>query len=280
VSAAEVATGAAGTGESGSEVAALRAEVAALRARVEELAALAAGRSDRFAAVYPAFEDRFRGSEADVRARLAVHLPPVRAAVRPDADGPRVLDVGPGRGEWLALLAAAGVSALGVDDNPPMVEVLRRRGLDVVLADGTAHLEAVPAGSLDAVTAFHVVEHLDLESLLALLAAARRALRPGGLLLAETPNPTNLVMGACNFHLDPTHRAPIPPAQLEFLLRASGFVEVEVRPLHPKEDVDLSGLRLDGVPAADAAVLAAALQKGLFGPQDYAVLATTGTGTD
>jgi SAM-dependent methyltransferase len=266
------------TDELRAEVAGLREEVRALRAQVERLAAVAGGRSARFAAVYPAFEDRFRGSEQEVRGRLAVYLPRVRGAVRADAGGPRVLDVGPGRGEWLAMLAEDGVAAAGVDDNLPMVEHLRGRGLEVVHGDGTGHLESVPAGSLDVVTAFHVVEHLDLEALLGLLGAARRALRPGGLLVAETPNPTNLVMGACNFHLDPTHRTPIPPAQLEFLVRASGFGGVEVWPLHPKEDLDLSGLRLDGVDAVATRTLAAALQKGLFGPQDYAVLAEVPAG--
>jgi O-antigen chain-terminating methyltransferase len=260
------------------ELAELRAEVRDLRDRVAALTAAAGGHSDRFAAIYPAFEERFRGSEADVRERLSVYLPPVREVVRPDARGPRLVDVGPGRGEWLALLAEAGLPAVGVDDNLPMVEHLRGRGLDVVHADGTAHLESVEPGSLDAVTAFHVVEHLDLDALLALLAAARRALRPGGLLVAETPNPTNLVMGACNFHLDPTHRAPIPPAQLEFLVRAGGFAEVRTWALHPKEDLDLSGLELAGVSPAASAAVALALQKGLFGPQDYAVLARTPTG--
>ena len=260
------------------ELAELRAEVRALRDRVEALSAAARGHSDRFAAIYPAFEERFRGSEADVRERLAVYLPRVREVVRPDAGGPRLVDVGPGRGEWLALLAGSGVPAVGVDDNLPMVRHLRERGLDVVHADGTDHLGSVAPGSLDAVTAFHVVEHLDLDALLALLAAARRALRPGGLLVAETPNPTNLVMGACNFHLDPTHRAPIPPAQLEFLVRAGGFAEVETWALHPKEDLDLSGLELAGVSPAASAAVALALQKGLFGPQDYAVLARTPAG--
>jgi SAM-dependent methyltransferase len=260
--------------ELGSLIARLQAEVRALRAAVAELRT---GHSPRFAAIYPAFEDRFRGTEADVRDRLAPYLPEVRAAVQADVAGPRVLDVGPGRGEWLGLLAEAGLPAVGVDDNAAMVEVLRSRGLDVVHADATGHLAALPPASLDVVTAFHVVEHLDLDALLGLLAAARRVLRPGGLLVAETPNPTNLVMGACNFHLDPTHRTPIPPAQLEFLTTASGFVEVRTWALHPKEDVDLAGLRLDGVSAADTATLAAALQKGLFGPQDYALLARAGT---
>lgn len=252
----------------------LRTELAELRAEVAWLRERLAGVGPRFAQMYPAFEDRFRGSTDDVRARLAVHLPRVLAAVTPGAPGPRVLDAGPGRGEWLALLAESGVAAAGADDNAGMVERLRADGLDVAHADATTHLDTLAPGSLDAVTAFHVVEHLDLDAVLGLLAAARRALRPGGLLVAETPNPTNLVMGACNFHIDPTHRAPVPPAQLEFLVAASGFTAVQIVPLHPKADVDLSGLRLPGVSAQASAAVALALQKGLFGPQDYAVVGT------
>jgi O-antigen chain-terminating methyltransferase len=185
-----------------------------------------------------------------------------------------VLDLGPGRGEWLALLAEAGVVAAGVS-NAAMVEQLRGRGLDVVLGDAAEHLAAPPERSLDVVTAFHAVEHLDLEALLELLTQACRVRRPGGLLIAETPNPSNLVMGACNFHVDPTRRSPVPPAQLQFLAAASGFSEIGIWELHPKEDVDLSGLRLSGVGDGDSAVLAAALQKDLFGPQDYALFLRT-----
>ncbi len=259
------------------EIARLRAELAETRSELGALRALLAerDRSPRFAAIYPAFEDRFRGTEADVRARLSVYLPEVSACVRADADGPQVLDLGPGRGEWLALLSEAGIPAVGVDDSAAMVERLRGRGLDVVLGDAARHLADTTDGTLDVVTAFHVVEHLGLESLLALLAQTRRVLRPGGLLILETPHPANLVMGACNFYLDPTHRSPVPPARLEFLAAASGFSDIRTWELHPKEDVDLSGLRLEGVGAADTAVLAAALQKGLFGPQDYALLGRT-----
>lgn len=246
------------------ELARLRAEVAGLSARLDALTAP----SPRFAALYRAFEDRFRGPEADVRDRLAIYLPRIRDV----AGGGRVLDVGPGRGEWLALLGEHGIPAYGVEANATMVERLSARDVDVVAADALQHLGALPAGELDAVTAFHVVEHLDLDDLLGLLAAAARALRPGGLLVVETPDPTNLVMGACNFRFDPTHRHPLPPALTEFLVAASGFTGVEVWKLHPKEDVELAGLRLDGVDDGTTALLAQALAKGLFGPQDYAIL--------
>jgi O-antigen chain-terminating methyltransferase len=267
-----------GPGALRAELALVRAELAQLREQVERLTRAPGRRQDgaegRLAAVYPAFEDRFRGSEREVRERLAGYLPVVLATVRAGPDtGPRVADVGPGRGEWLAMLADDDVAAVGIEDNAAMVARLRDRGLDAVHADAVAHLRTVPPGSLDVVTAFHVVEHLEPDDVLALLAAARDALRPGGLLVAETPDPTNLVMGACNFHLDPTHRAPVPPAQLEFLVSAGGFVDVETWRLHPKEDVDLSGLRLPGIDATASALVADALQRGLFGTQDHAVLA-------
>ena len=55
---------------------------------------------------------------------------------------------------------------------------------------------------------------------------------------------------------------------------ALGRVREAVRYLLASGD-DIAGLRLTGVGAQDTALLAAALQKGLFGPQDYALLART-----
>jgi len=254
----------------------LQRQVAELQERLSALSELpaapgvppAAQPSGAFAAVYPAFEARFRGDEADIRQRLSVYLPDLARAAR----GQPLLDIGPGRGEWLALVEEAGVEAYGVDTDAQFVAAAQAKGQRVVHADAVEHLRAVDEGSLDAVSAFHVAEHLPTDVLVELLLAARRALAPGGVLLLETPNPSNIVMGACNFYLDPTHERPLPPALTEFLIQQAGFERVEVRPLHPKEPVDLTGLRLEGVAEADARLLAAALTKGLFGPQDYAVV--------
>ena len=54
-----------------------------------------------------------------------------------------VLDVGCGRGEFLALLEASGISARGVDTNREMVAAARERGLDVVESDALAYLESL-----------------------------------------------------------------------------------------------------------------------------------------
>ncbi|MGI3781671.1 MAG: methyltransferase domain-containing protein [Janthinobacterium lividum] len=224
------------------------------------------GTGPRFAAVYGQFADRFRGSRAEVTAKLRPYLDDVRRVLRPTEPGPRVVDVGCGRAEWLTLLRDEGVVARGVDQNADFVATGLAGGLDVVRADAVAYLAGLDEGSLDLVTAFHLVEHLDTETLLALFEAARHALRPGGRLLLETPDPTNLTMGACNFYLDPTHRSPLPPALTAFLVGASGFSDVEIRPLHP-DDSPLDPAA--GPPSPVEALVVRALR----GPRDYAVLA-------
>jgi 2-polyprenyl-3-methyl-5-hydroxy-6-metoxy-1,4-benzoquinol methylase len=229
---------------------AIEARLAQLEATVARLRATEPG--PRFAAIYPGFQDRFRGSEADITAKLSAYLPDVDRLVSTGG----VVDVGPGRGEWLALLAERGVSAHGVDTHRGLAEACRGKGLEVVLADAATHLSALAPGSVDMVTAFHVIEHLGVEELIELIDSARRALRPGGCLLFETPNPTNLIMGACDFYNDPTHRSPLPPDLTAYLISAHGFRDIEVRHLHPKkvvEDDDQVGVHL-------------------YGPQDYAVL--------
>jgi O-antigen chain-terminating methyltransferase len=247
--------------ETSRQLASLQAELHRLRATVE-------GGGPRFATLYADFTDRFRGSTDEVTAKLAGYLPDVRRIVGSaggrSAASATVVDLGSGRGEWLALLRDVGVPALGVDANAAFVQAGRARGLDVVHGDAVAHLEGLPPDSVDLVTAFHLIEHLDVETLLALLGAAWQALRQGGCVLLETPNPSNLQMAACDFYNDPTHRSPLPPALTEYLVVASGFGNVEVRPLHPHgsfEPASAAGQSVEHLVA-----------RTLYGPQDYAVL--------
>jgi SAM-dependent methyltransferase len=247
------------------ELAETTQRAAGLETELRELRAKVDGSGPRFAELYADFTDRFRGSTAEVTAKLSGYLADVRRLVGA-GDGGGVVDVGSGRGEWLALLREVDIPASGVDANPTFVEAGRARGLDLIRGDAVAYLQSLPPDSVDLVTAFHVIEHLDVEELLGLLAAARQALRPGGCVLVETPNPTNLRMAACDFYNDPTHRSPLPPALTEYLVSASGFENVEVRALHPTE----SPFEPSGSDAGQQVERLVALI--LFGPQDYAVL--------
>ena len=144
-----------------------------------------------------------------------------------------MVDVGPGRGEWLALLAARRIPAHGVDTHEQLRRPVPGEGAPGHPRAGRRSPGIPRARHGDIVTAFHVIEHLDTEELIELILAARQALRPGGCLLLETPNPTNLVMGSCDFYNDPTHRSPLPPDLTVFLVTAHGFGQVEVRHLNP-----------------------------------------------
>jgi SAM-dependent methyltransferase len=242
--------------------------VRALEAELHELRASCGkggpeGWGPRFAAIYDAFTDRFRGSTAEVSAKLEGYLPDVHRLVGTGG----VVDLGCGRGEWLTLLRDAGVPSSGIDANPRFVAAGRARGLDIELGDAIGHLQGLSPDSVDMVTAFHVIEHLGTEELLALLDAARRALRPGGCVLLETPNPANLVMAACDFYNDPTHRSPLPSALTEYLVSTQGFGDIEVRPLHPKPS-PLARYGGEGV----SPQMHELLSQLLWGPQDYAVL--------
>ena len=74
------------------------------------------------AATYVGFEDRFRGSQSEIRRRVEEYLPLLASA----SD---IVDVGCGRGELLDLLQQRRISARGVDTNAAMVELCRARGL-------------------------------------------------------------------------------------------------------------------------------------------------------
>jgi len=182
--------------------------------------------ADALAEVQPPLPESFRGSEDEIRHRMDRYLPDLK----PKAP---VLDLGCGRGELLLLLREAGVDATGVEGDPALAEAARRRGLEVVEGDVLEVVKEQESESRGAVTAVHLFEHLTSAKLIAVLAEIRRVLRPGGLLIAECPNPHSLRVGASLFWQDPTHQRPLLPETLELMLRAAGFVFDRRELLHP-----------------------------------------------
>jgi len=150
----------------------------------------------------------------------------------------------------------------------------------VHLADAFAHLAALADGSLAAITLVQVVEHLLPEGLLRLFRLAAQKLAPGGLVIAETLNPTCLLTLSNWFLLDPSHRTPLHPKTLQFLMEQAGLCQVQLRFLHPVPE----GGRLAAPPPDEAQrgpeALSGWLQRHveqlnqfLYGPQDYAAIA-------
>lgn len=208
---------------------------------------------------YRAFEDRHRGSRALIKSRLEVYHPflaPLAALASP----PAALDLGCGRGEWLELLIESGFSARGVDLDDEMLAACRDRGFDVSTADAVSALQSQPDASLALVSAFHLVEHIPFDQVRELIAQALRVLQPGGLLILETPNPENLVVGTANFYTDPSHLRPIPPLLLDFAVEFGGFARHKIVRLQEaaalREAVPLELISVLGGVSPDYAVIA------------------------
>ncbi|MDX6611481.1 MAG: hypothetical protein QOD75_667 [Blastocatellia bacterium] len=212
-------------------------------------------------AFYVALEEQFRGSREEIKDRLRIYLPLViNAGI--GADDKPILDVGCGRGEWLELLGEQGLVASGIDSNRMQVAKSRELGLNVAEAELLDYLRRTPDSSLGAVTGFHIVEHLPVETLVAFLDETVRVVVSGGAVIFETPNPENILVGSCNFYFDPTHRNPLPGPVLKFLIESRGFKDVQILKMNPSDEAPVKG----------GTDLAKRFNQYFYGPMDYAVI--------
>ena len=189
--------------------------------------------SDNF---YRDFEERFRGSRELIKERLKFYLPFVQP-LHKYHEPAHAMDLGCGRGEWLELLNENGFEAQGVDLDDSMLAACRERGLNVSTGDAIKLLREFPDVSQSVISGFHIAEHIPFESLQELIKESLRALKPGGLLILETPNPENIVVATCSFYLDPTHQRPIPPQLLAFLPEHGGFMRTKLLRLQESKDL-------------------------------------------
>jgi O-antigen chain-terminating methyltransferase len=137
----------------------------------------------------------------------------------------------------------------------------RENGLAVFHEDALQFLRSQSEGQFAAITAFHIFEHLPFALLAEWLLEIHRVLCPGGILIAETPNPENLIVGANTFHRDPTHTRPLPSGVLAILSETLGFTVKQIRPLHPHGDLAAA---LKDLPEPTAYLL--------YGYQDYGLI--------
>ena len=230
----------------------------------DQLSAFVNGHKEhRYDSLYAAFEDVFRGTRDEIKARQSVYLPLLKEHGI-GTQSMAVLDLGCGRGEWLEVLREESLESRGVDNNEEMVNRCKSLGLSVIKDDALSYVHALPEASVGAVTSFHMIEHMTFDAIMALVDGCLRVLKPGGLIILETPNPANILVGAHTFHLDPTHLKPVPSPMLRFFVEARGFCDVHVLELHPYPET----LRFPD----DEKGMASRLNDYLYGPQDYAVI--------
>lgn len=171
---------------------------------------------------YAHFEERFRGTAEEVKKMLRPYL-------HFFADRENVLDVGCGRGEFLELLREAGIrEALGVDISVSMLKTATEKGLRCIKGDALAFLKEAGKDSFGGIFSAQVIEHLTPEEIRELVVQARRALNVDSPLVLETVNPLSVFALSRIYFLDVTHRQPLHPEFMRYLLETSGFSEVEI----------------------------------------------------
>jgi 2-polyprenyl-3-methyl-5-hydroxy-6-metoxy-1,4-benzoquinol methylase len=144
----------------------------------------------------------------------------IRYEVSPPA---RLLDVGAGRGRFVAAARRAGYDATGIEPSRRGTEAAAQVGAPV-LRTGVEEADIEP-GSVQVVSLWHVLEHL--EDPAGVLDRIRSWLAPGGTLLVGVPNLDSLqarLGGEYWYHLDvPRHRTHFTARGLEALLGSCGF---------------------------------------------------------
>jgi 2-polyprenyl-3-methyl-5-hydroxy-6-metoxy-1,4-benzoquinol methylase len=214
---------------------------------------------------YTGFENRFRGSEDAVKIQLEEYLPFFKK-------GNKVVDLGCGRGEFLDLLKSKWIDAEGIDINEQMVSICKDKGLSCRKGDILEQLIEYANSSLGGIFSSQVIEHLPPPYLKRLLELAFNKLEPSAPIVLETINPTSVFALVQIYHLDISHKQPVHPQALKYLLESSGFKDIQIQYSAPLEEEMLKTL-----PGADehTALLNQnidSLNKLLYAPPNYAAI--------
>ena len=171
---------------------------------------------------YLDFENRFRGSRSSVLEKLSCY-DSLLQRISKNLNEVRLLDVGCGRGEWLEQCSKYGFTCIGVEMNVAAAKVCKDFGLNIINKDVFEVLNSYEDSSLDVISAFHFIEHIDHSKLIKFFEECKRLLSPSGVMILETPSIDNLIVASRNFYLDPTHLTPINPDSISYIIESLGF---------------------------------------------------------
>jgi 2-polyprenyl-3-methyl-5-hydroxy-6-metoxy-1,4-benzoquinol methylase len=188
---------------------------------------------------HPYFEQR-RDANAAMRRMSERRLRDIERLVGPLREK-RLLDVGCDTGVFVEFATAKGMSAIGIDVFDRVIEIGRAQGRD--LRVGTLEAAGIADQSVDVVTGFDLIEHVD--DPVGFVKNVARVLRPGGVVALETPNYEGLIyrlgrildkfsgkaaLSAVQERLwPPFHVQYFTAPALARLLAETGLEEVEVR---------------------------------------------------
>ena len=218
---------------------------------------------------YLQFENRFRGAREKVMKSQEQYVRYFRGKCN-------VVDIGCGRGEFLELLAAEKIPAVGVDLNETFIGLCQSRGLQAVCGDAIKYIREMPKKT-DGIFCSQMAEHLSKAKLLELCRTCYNRMEEGAYVVFETPNASSLVTMAQGFYIDPTHDKPVHYELFRYFLEISGFKDIEI--IFTEE----SKAGLPRIPhiqggehcrnAAEINDAITEVNKLLFGSQDYAIIA-------
>ena len=220
---------------------------------------------------YFVFEERFRGTRADIKERQSAFIKYFKGCRN-------VLDIGCGRGEFQELLRDHEIGGRGIDIDEDMVNFCKSKGLDVEKIDAVSYLQKLEDKSLDGIFIDQVVEHLEQEYLIEMLNLSFMKLIYGGTIVVETVNPLSFFSFA-NFYLDMSHKRPVHPETLGFLLNVAGFREIKIELIAPvRDDARLKKIKIGERRDEHSEEIEIynhnidMLNAIIYGPQDYALI--------
>jgi len=179
---------------------------------------------------YLSFENKFRGSPEEITRRNGERY------LKYFKGSSNVLDIGCGRGEFIKLLADNGVTANGVEINHDMALLCQSYGFDVKEADALEYLKRLEDDSVGGVFMCQLVEHLEPAYIIDLLRQCHKKMLHDSFIAIETVNVTSLFALVNPFYIDFTHRQPLHPETLKFLLEYVGFRDLKTEFYSPPPD--------------------------------------------
>ena len=175
----------------------------------------------------PKFYERYHLARASLQRDSVVVMQHMKELWRkwlPTDRSATLLDLGCGNGEFLQLLNSLGyANVAGVDLSEEQAASGRSKGLNVTAGDAFEYL-ANRHQEFDLISAFNFFEHLQKKEVLRLLELVHNALRPGGKLLAVTPNGLSPFSGTTRY-FDFSHEMSFTPQSWRQLANLSGFWE-------------------------------------------------------
>lgn len=143
-----------------------------------------------------------------------------------------VLDIGCGLGHFLYFLKMEGfTNRTAVDMCAEALEQCVARELvtrdRAVHADARMYLQSQKS-TFGAIVMNDVIEHIEKQAIIPMLAASKDALRPGGVLIIKTFNAANPVVGSSSRYLDFTHTVGFTEESLRFVCYNAGFTNVVI----------------------------------------------------